>query len=256
MVTSNETGKTIFPVTVVKVNGVTCRALIDSGSSSSYVSAKVAAMFGTKPLRTVNTTIEMLMNEKRVNLPTYKGNIVSMRDDFSMNVELMQVQREVLLYTDNPCYKQLARKCPHLQEAVMDDDDTKSKLPIHLVLGGGEFARIKPPTCPLVGKEGEPVAELTRLGWVIMSPGQQLCQNRMLFTQTTHKDYEELCRLDVLGLPDRSEHDQAYIHAEFKEQLSRGESGFYETSLPWLGNHPPLPDNKAGSRAKAQATRA
>ena len=88
MATSNNTRKTIFPVTVVKVNGVTCRALIDSGPSSSYVSAKVAAMFGTKPVRTVSRTIEMLMNEKRVNLPIYKGNIVSMQDDFSMNVEL------------------------------------------------------------------------------------------------------------------------------------------------------------------------
>ena len=162
----------------------------------------------------------------------------------------MQVQREVLLHTDNPCYKQLAEKYPHLQEAVIDDDDTKAKLPIHLVLGGGEFARIKTPTCTLVGKEGEPVAKLTKLGWVIMSLGQQLSQNRILLTQTTHKDYVELCRLDVLGLPDGREHDQAYIHTEFKEQLSRDESGFYETSLPWLGNHPPLPDNKVGAERR------
>ena len=31
----------------------------------------------------------------------------------------------------------------------------------------------------------------------------------MMLTQTSHADYEELCRLDVLGLSDSSEHDHA-----------------------------------------------
>ncbi len=38
----------IFPVVVVKVNGVMCRALIDSGARSSYASANLVHMFGKK----------------------------------------------------------------------------------------------------------------------------------------------------------------------------------------------------------------
>ncbi len=38
----------IFPVVVVKVNGVMCRALIDSGAESSYASANLVHMFGKK----------------------------------------------------------------------------------------------------------------------------------------------------------------------------------------------------------------
>lgn len=46
-------------------------------------------------------------------------------------------------------------------------------------------------------------------------------------------DYEELCRLDVLGLKDTPEHDQHAVYAEFQEQLVRHPEGWYETSLLW-----------------------
>ena len=120
-------------------------------------------------------------------------------------------------------------------------------LPVHVVLGGGEYARIKTENRPRVGNEGEPIAELTKLGWFIMSPGKEFDHAHMLLTQTTQHNYEELCHLDVLGLADTSEHDQESVYSEFKEQLVRSPEGWYETGLPWRGNHPPLPSNKEGS---------
>lgn len=95
--------------------------------------------------------------------------------------------------------------------------------------------------------EGQPIAEKTKLGWFAMSPGIELNHDTMLMTQTTQTDYEQLCRLDVLGLADAAEHDQSTVYTEFKEQLTRSTSGWYETGLPWRGNHPPLPSNKEGS---------
>ena len=80
-----------------------------------------------------------------------------------------------------------------------------------------------------------------------MSPGREIDHTNMLLTQTNHVDYEELCRLDVLRLEDSTEHDQQAVYAEFREQLTRDPERWYETSLPWKDNHPPLPKNKAGS---------
>ena len=60
-------------------------------------------------------------------------------------------------------------------------------------------------------------------------------------------DYEQLCRLDVLGLADTAPNDQGDVYAEFKEQLVRDEEGWYETELSWRGDHPPLPSHKNGS---------
>ena len=69
----------------------------------------------------------------------------------------------------------------------------------------------------------------------------------MLLTQTSRVDYEDLCKLDVLGLADSPSGDQSVVYDEFKEQLRRSEEGWYETGLPWKGNHAPLPNNKEGS---------
>jgi hypothetical protein len=69
----------------------------------------------------------------------------------------------------------------------------------------------------------------------------------MFLTQTSQWDYEELCRMDVLGLADNTEHDQNEVYAEFREQLTRSEEWWYETGLPWKGNHPQLPNNYNGS---------
>ena len=56
---------------------------------------------------------------------------------------------------------------------------------------------------------------------------------KMLLTQTTSSDYENLCRLDVLGLKDHPAGDQDNVYQEFKEQLERSPEGWYETGLMW-----------------------
>ena len=72
----------------------------------------------------------------------------------------------------------------------------------------------------------------------------------MLLTQTSQADFENLCRLDVLGLADSSENDQDAVYDDFKENLVRNEAGWYETNLPWKTNDPDLPTNETGSRRR------
>ena len=64
-----------------------------------------------------------------------------------------------------------------------------------------------------------------------MSPGADVDRKAMFITQTSHVEYEELCRLVVLGLQDSIEHDQSVVHEEFKEQLKRSSERWYETDL-------------------------
>ena len=129
----------------------------------------------------------------------------------------------------------------------MDDLDTKDVLPVHLILGASHYARIKTETAPPIGALNEPIAKTTKLGWTIISPGKEVDLTAMLMTQTSSLDYETLCRLDVLGIADSASGDEDEVYSEFKEQLKRDEDGWYETGLPWKGNHPSLPSNEAGS---------
>ena len=131
----------------------------------------------------------------------------------------------------------------------MDDHGTKDKLPVHIILlGASEFAKLKTEKPPRVGLPGQPVAELTQYGWTIMCPGKESVDvSSMLLAQSSQADFEELCHLDVLGLEDRSVNCDSDVYQEFKEQLTRDESGRYETGLPWRASHPPLPNNRVCS---------
>ena len=129
----------------------------------------------------------------------------------------------------------------------MDDTDTKDFLPVHLILGASDYAKIKEGVAPLVGAQGEPIGEKTKFGWTVISPGKELDLSPMFLTQTSSADYDNLCRLDVLGIADSFSGDQHEVYAEFKEQLRKDEAGWYESGLPWRGSHAPLPSNEAGS---------
>ena len=237
----------ILPIIPIKVDGITCRALIDTGAGSSYASGKLISLLKKKPRETKTKRVDMLITSQVTKLEMYDARIESLDGGFSMEVKLTKVHKGELLTVDNPKYQELINNYDHLKGIKIEDEDTKEQLPVHVVLGSGEYARIKTETKPHIGRDGDPVAEKTKLGWFLMSPGQEYDHNRMLLTQTSQTDYEELCRLDILGLADSHEHDQRAVYDEFKEQLVRSEEGWYETGLPWRGGHPDLPSNKQGS---------
>ena len=81
-----------------------------------------------------------------------------------------------------------------------------------------------------------------------MSPGKEVNVNKIFLTQTSSADYEKqkLCHLDILGIEDSPTGDKGKVYKEFQEQLQRSSEKWYETTLPWKGNHPPLPNNKSG----------
>ena len=97
---------------------------------------------------------------------------------------------------------------------------------LHLIIGASNYAAIKTAEPACIGKLGEHVAEKTKFGWTLMSPGKELDHSKMLLNQKSYTDYDELCRLDVLGLEDKAEQDQEAVYAEFREQLVRHPNGW------------------------------
>ena len=244
MTATGNKGRVVYPVVKVSVEGVLCRSLLDTGAGSSYASAALLEKLPKRPRAKEVRRIEMMLGSttREVELSTIK--VRSTDGSEELNVDVTKVERRELLMIDNPHYQKIINSYDHLKGVEMTDCDPKPHLPVHLILGASEYAAIKTSERPRVGLPGEPVAEKTKLGWTIMSPGTEIDHGNMLLTQTSHVDYAELCRLDVLGLEDTPEHDQRAVYAEFREQLVRHPEGWYEASLPWKGNHPPLPNNK------------
>ena len=231
-------GEGVFPVILLKVDGIITRAPIDTGAGSSYVSVKVGDLLKKKPIETSTKRVEMLMGSHLTRMERYDVVAQSLDGSFRMDAKFTKVDKNELLLIDNPHYERVKAKYPHLAQVNLTDNDKKDQLPIHVILSMGDYSRIKTTQPPLVGEAGEPVAEYTKLGWFIMSPGNEIDRQAIFLTETSQVDYEELCRLDVLGLRDSTEDDQEAVHAEFKEQLQRSAEGWYETGLPWRSKHP------------------
>ena len=244
LMTASGSNEGILPIIPIRVDGIRCRALIDTGAGSSYASGKLIELLKKKPCENKTRRVDMLISSQVTKLEVYDALVESLDGDFSTSVKPTKVHKGELLTVDNPHYQQLIDS--HLRGIAIDDLDPKEELPLHVVLGSGKYARIKKETKSHIGKDGVPIAEKTKLGWFLMSPGQEFDCNRMMLTQTSLTHYEELCRMDGLGLTDSSEHDQLAVYREFKEQLVRNQEGWYETGLPWRGNHPPLPSNEQG----------
>ena len=178
----------------------------------------------------------MLITSQVTKLEMYDAQIESLDGGFSMEVKLTIVHKGELLTVDNPKYQELINNYDHLKGIKIEDEDTKEKLPVPVVLGSGEFALVKTETKPHIGRDGDPVAEKTKLGWFLMSPGQEYDHNRMLLTQTSKTDYEEPCRLDILDLADSYERDQKEKNDDLsfaKQQLSSQQNESKVLGLPW-----------------------
>ena len=229
----------VYPMVTVDVNGVKCRALLDTGAGSSYASSTLLNCLHLRPIRQQFKRIEMMFGTSNKAIDIYGLQIRSVDGKFTLEAEVNKVDRKELLTLENPKCAEIVAQFSHLKGVTTNDNDEKAMLPVHLILGTNEYAKIKTGARPRVGRSGEPVAEYTKFGWTILSPGTELDLSNMLLTQTSAIDYEELCKLDVLGLKDNPSGDQETVYEEFKEQLTRSSEGWYETNLPWKGNHPP-----------------
>ena len=102
-------------------------------------------------------------------------------DNFQLDVSVTKINKRELLLLENPCYEKVLAEHSHLRRVHMDDDDRKSQLPVHLILGANNFAKICSGERLRVGCRGDPVAKFMRFGWVLMS---QL-ELRQIFHQCT-----------------------------------------------------------------------
>lgn len=104
-----------------------------------------------------------------------------------MSVKLTNVHKGELLTDDNLQYQQLIDHYSHLRGI-----DWRFRLKGTTTgargAGSGKHAQIKMETKLHIGRDGEPVAEKTKLGWFVMSSGQEFDHNHMMLTQTSRTD--------------------------------------------------------------------
>ena len=101
---------------VVLINGIKCRALLDSGAGSSYISSTIAKLLRKPPVRKETKRIEMMMDSTTRNIEIYKETIESLSRTFTMEVEFSKVERKIVLTLENPHYSRLIEKYQHFKD--------------------------------------------------------------------------------------------------------------------------------------------
>ena len=149
-----------------------------------------------------------------------------LKNEFTSTTELDKLEREVLQTLPNQKYQintviQVVYRCTILTQKVC----------CQFIVGASDFAKIKMGTCPRLGQIGEPFAEQTKMGWVIIQPGRASDRVIALFTKTSVNDYEKLCDTDALELKEIYDKHDDWVYEKFKKQLKNDEEGSYETML-------------------------
>ena len=87
------------------------------------------------------------------------------------------------------------------------------------------YAKIKAQEIPRVGQPGESVTKLTRFAWLLISSGKEAELNKLMCSKISTDDYENLYRLDILGVKDIVLNDNV-VHQDIKDQLRRSKDGW------------------------------
>ena len=192
MLLTTNTGLVTHPVLVIEVEGVKCRALIDTGAGSSYVPSKLINKINKEPVLRESKRIESLMHSVVKKTEIYQFEIGYINQEFKIGIKINKLEKEVLLELPNPNYPEIQKSYNHLKDIIINDTDTKKELPVHVILGAEDYTKIKTQERARVGQLREPIAKLTKLGWLVISPGQETSVTKMLFSKTSVHDYENL----------------------------------------------------------------
>ena len=123
LVTGNHEGSVIYPVVVVVVDGIKCRALLDTGAGRSYASAALVERLNKRPTHIEHKQIEMMLCSTSQKVQSYTVKVANVDGRFEMTTKVSKVDKGVLLTIPNPNYEELISKYPHLEGVVMDDND-------------------------------------------------------------------------------------------------------------------------------------
>ena len=99
-----------------------------------------------------------------------------------------------------------------------------------MIEGISDYTNVKTPVRARIGLPGKPIAELTKRGQYIVSPGKENDITNILFIQTSIHVYEKLYSLDSLGVSEKQDKlDEKtminYLHEKFREHFGSGPGG-------------------------------
>ncbi|UYV75257.1 hypothetical protein LAZ67_12003119, partial [Cordylochernes scorpioides] len=251
---------------MVKINGENkskvVRAMLDSGSQNSYVLEQTASEVGLTMLGK-KEVVHLLFGGVKSRPQQHKRYRIYISDVDSKYNCNFEVQDCSTICSAMPS-AQPTEWMTELRSKGIDLDVYRSNTEIELLLGADVYAKL------LTGKkielESGPVALETKLGWTVS--GKVLgnvqttkSQSSVLSCLVRDATIQDLRRLDVISImepmKEKSKEELSVAALEhFNQTVKQNEDGRYSVNLPWIGEHPPLPNYKLISEKKLESTTA
>ena len=93
MLLTTNTSHVTYPVVAIEVEGTKCRALIDTGAGSSYVSSKLISRLNKKPIRRESKRTDTLMHSVVQKTAIYELQIRDTNQEFTIKIESIKVEK-------------------------------------------------------------------------------------------------------------------------------------------------------------------
>ena len=126
-------GPVTYLVVVVKVNGILCRVLLDTRAGSSYASSTLLKELNITLTRKEIKTIEMMLYTATKKIEVFEIQIQDVTSNFNFTTEVSKVEKGILTNILNPQYEVMINQFQCLKDIRLNDTDTKSSLPIHVI---------------------------------------------------------------------------------------------------------------------------
>ena len=95
------------------------------------------------PSNTLIRCIQTIAGTITKHVEIYNLEVSNTEGNFVIPVNVTKVDRRNLLSVVNPNYPELISRFQHLQGVNMVETDTKSVLPVHLILGAAEYSKMR-----------------------------------------------------------------------------------------------------------------
>ena len=92
LLTTND-NHVIYPLVIIDIEGIKCRALIDTGAEASYASSTLIDRINKKPIRKQYKRIET-MGSSTKSIPVYSVEIRDSDREFKFQTEIKQAREE------------------------------------------------------------------------------------------------------------------------------------------------------------------
>ena len=245
----NKTYLQVLPVIVSNGESfIETNALLDTGSDSTLIRQDIADILNLPGMKHSLELSNVMSISKKINSKLVSFNLSSSSHPNHVNVSNAWVVQDLQLPTSQITSKEMKQKWPHLHDIEFPPPNNNDVT----ILIGADMPHLLLHLDYKVGKQNDPVAIKTKLGWVLM--GGKSITNKSL-TNYINSDLELLSqnveqfwaiesygttKNDVSLLP---KNEQRAIH--ILESTTVKKMNRYEVGLLWKSDEPKLPNNRA-----------